>query len=95
MDNESVNVPSLPPKINPINQSLQSISLPALFVGRRTELRQLKGRLQRGKLRRLLITGPGGQGKTALTGKLAQELKRQGFEVFAWSASADQGWDNF
>ena len=84
-----------PPKINPINQSLQSISLPAHFVGRRTELRQLKGRLQRGELRRLLITGPGGQGKTALAGRLAQDLKRQGFEVFAWSASADQGWDDF
>jgi hypothetical protein len=75
-----------PPPVRQTNQSLNSISLPPRFVGRRSELRDLKSRLRRGELRQLLITGPGGQGKTALTGKLAQDLEKwDGYTVLAWS----------
>jgi hypothetical protein len=44
-----------------------NISLPAHFIGRRLEMRRYKTDLMNGKVRNLLITGPGGQGKTALT----------------------------
>ncbi len=57
--------------------------------------RQLKGRLRSGSLRQLLITGPGGQGKTALAGKLAQDLQRRGYEVFAWAARPENSWKDF
>ena len=77
------------------NQTLEQISLPPRFVGRRSELRDLKSRWRRGGLRQLLITGPGGQGKTALAGKLAQDLQRRGYTVFAWSAGAEGDWDAF
>jgi tetratricopeptide (TPR) repeat protein len=77
------------------NQSLSSISLPPRFVGRRAELRQLQSRLRRGELRRLLITGPGGQGKTALAGRLAQDLQRRGYEILAWSARPENSWREF
>jgi hypothetical protein len=63
------------------NQSLNTVSLPLRFLGRRSELRDLKSRLRSGNLRQLLISGPGGQGKTALAGKLAQDLQRRGYEI--------------
>ena len=77
------------------NQSLQTISLPLRFLGRRAELRQLQGRLRQGQLRQLLITGPGGQGKTALAGKLAQTLQQRGYQVLAWSARPGHAWEDF
>ena len=52
-----------------LNQSLNTVSLPPRFIGRRSELRSLQSRLRQGQLRQLLISGPGGQGKTALAGK--------------------------
>jgi tetratricopeptide (TPR) repeat protein len=64
-------------------------------VGRRSELRALKSRLRRGELRQLLITGPGGQGKTALAGKLAQDLEAEGYNVLAWAVRPENVWDDF
>ncbi len=69
-----------------LNQSLNNITLPARFIGRRRELRELERDLRQRHRCRLLITGPGGQGKTALAGQLAQSLQRIGHQVFAWSA---------
>ena len=80
------------------SQSFQKITLPPRFVGRRSELRALKNRLRSGELCQLLITGPGGQGKTALAGKLVQDLQQRGCEVFAWSARTedrDAHWNAF
>ncbi len=85
--------PQIPEK--PANQSLKSISLPPRFIGRRAELRYLKSRIKRGELKQLLITGPGGQGKTALAGKLAQDLRLRGHEILAWSARAENSWSKF
>jgi hypothetical protein len=84
-----------PPTYRPAGRSLQGIALPPEFVGRRSELRALKSRLRRGELRQLLITGPGGQGKTALAGKLAQDLEAEGYTVLAWAARPENVWDDF
>ena len=78
-----------------LTESLQTIKLPKLFIGRRKELREL-GQLHR-KINQLLITGAGGQGKTALAGQLAKKLHAQGYLVLAYSArqSQDTDWQTF
>lgn len=75
--------------------TIGNIRLPKRFVGRRAELRVLKHKLFIGELRKLLITGPGGQGKTSLAGKLASDLQKHGWQVFAWSAKENVTWRTF
>ena len=77
------------------NTSLGGISLPARFIGRRAELREYKSAMREKKLRHLLISGEGGQGKTALAGKLAKNLQARGWLVLAWSAREPQTWADF
>ncbi|VFM96886.1 MAG: Tetratricopeptide repeat-containing protein [Candidatus Kentron sp. G] len=50
-----------------------------------------------GGARRLLITGPGGQSKTALAGRLARRLEAGGHTLIAWSARAGyrDDWERF
>jgi len=87
-----------PPQTVEMNQRLRqlsNVSLPPRFVGRRAELREHKSALLRGTIRKLLITGPGGQGKTALAGKLAQDLQKAGWRVFAWSIRPENPWGDF
>ena len=84
-----------PPATPEMTILLDSVSLPPRFVGRRSELRHIKSRLRQGQLHQLLITGPGGQGKTALAGKLAQDLRRQGYQVLAYSARPENRWQDF
>ena len=84
-----------PPTHLPTGRRLQGIAVPPEFVGRRSELRALKNPLRQGELRKLLITGPGGQGKTALAGKIAQDLEAAGYTVLAWSARPENIWENF
>ena len=79
-----------------INQRLNNVSLPARFVGRRAEMRRYKIKLTQGALHSLLITGAGGQGKTALAGKLALDMqKARGDGLFAWSANSEKSWRDF
>jgi len=75
--------------------TLGEVSLPARFVGRRAELRRYENRLLQGKFHSLLITAPGGQGKTSLAGKLALDLQKRGAQVFAWSARKENSWQEF
>ncbi len=58
------------------------VSLPERFIGRRRELRLWQNRLRDKHQNRLLITGLGGMGKTALAGKLINRLENDGYQVF-------------
>jgi hypothetical protein len=63
-----------PPPPRPARIGFAGITLPTRFIGRRRELRRLLGADERGfpgGRPRLLITGPGGQGKTGLAGRRA------------------------
>ena len=74
-----------------------TLDLPPRFIGRRSELRAHKGPLLRGDRPQLLITGPGGQGKTVLASKIAQDWSAPGGELLAWTARPGSGipWDQF
>ena len=77
---------------NLLNESLDRITLPAQFIGRRRELRKLHREFREGKTSVLLLTGAGGMGKTALAGKLVNTLKSDEFEIFGFSAKAEHDW---
>ena len=76
---------------NLFNDSLDTISLPVRFIGRRRELRKIQ-RVLRGGKTSVLLTGEGGIGKTSLAGKLVNGLKDIGYEVFAFSARPEHDW---
>ncbi|OQY43668.1 MAG: hypothetical protein DRR08_29395 [Candidatus Parabeggiatoa sp. nov. 2] len=77
-----------PSKPDPLGSQ---IALPNVFIGRRRELRTLGEALATGKIRRLLIRGAGGLGKTALAGRLAMTLAQQGYRVLAYQAGGEMG----
>jgi tetratricopeptide (TPR) repeat protein len=66
-----------------------------LFIGRRSELRELRERFINGSQHQLLITGPGGQGKTALATRLAQRLEAKGYQVITYVAKPENRWETF
>lgn len=78
-----------------VGQKLNTVVMPARFIGRRAEMRKYKNSLLAGKIHTLLITGPGGQGKTSLAGKLALDLQTHGYRIFAWSARPENSWRDF
>ncbi len=77
---------------NLFNESLNNISLPAHFIGRRRELRRRQRAFREGTSALLMLTGAGGMGKTALAGKLLNTLKADGYEIFAFSARPEHNW---
>jgi tetratricopeptide (TPR) repeat protein len=77
------------------NDSLDIISLPRQFLGRKRELYKLSQPLLNGTQKQLLLTAAGGMGKTALAGKLCQQLKQTGFEIFVYSARKGNQWSDF
>lgn len=78
-----------------VSQKINTVVMPARFIGRRAEMRKFKNNLLAGKIHSLLITGPGGQGKTSLAGKLALDLQAHGYRLFAWSARPENSWRDF
>ncbi|HHJ13229.1 MAG TPA: tetratricopeptide repeat protein [Gammaproteobacteria bacterium] len=86
--------PRPPERVNE-SVTLNSITLPARFIGRRRQLRAWSDRLRERGFQQLLITGPGGQGKTALAGRFARKLEEDGHRVIAWSARPESRWRDF
>jgi tetratricopeptide (TPR) repeat protein len=78
-----------------VSQKINTVLMPARFIGRRAEMRKYKKSLLAGNIHSLLITGPGGQGKTSLAGKLALDLQAHGYQLFAWSARPENSWRDF
>jgi tetratricopeptide (TPR) repeat protein len=78
-----------------VSQKINTVVMPARFIGRRAEMRKYKNSLLAGKIHSLLITGPGGQGKTSLAGKLALDLQAHGYRLFAWSARPENSRRDF
>ena len=77
-----------------LNIQLHHVPQPKRFIGRRMELRKVQSQIKAGR-HQWLFTGPGGQGKTALAGKIAHNLHMQGHQVFAWSAKQYQYMGSF
>ncbi|MBE0671408.1 MAG: tetratricopeptide repeat protein [Anaerolineales bacterium] len=78
-----------------VSQKISTVVMPARFIGRRAEMRKYKNSLLAGNIHSLLVTGPGGQGKTSLAGKLALDLQAHGYRLFAWSARPENSWRDF
>ncbi len=75
---------------------IAGMPLPAAFIGRRRELRELGQLVYGDRPQQCLLTGAGGQGKTSLAGRLAQRLENRGWRVRAYTA-AEKGssWSRF
>ena len=86
-----------PPERALTSANLGRVTLPPRFIGRRAELRDWKGPLLRGERPVLLISGVGGQGKTALAGKIAADWQvAAGDEALVWPAGEGAAtWDAF
>ena len=80
----------VPKKIeNQLKDSLDGIAQPRRFIGRRLELRTLGKQIREGSVRQLLLTAIGGQGKTALAGRLARNLEKRGYVIAAYAADQE------
>jgi len=74
---------------------IAGMSLPAAFIGRRRELRELGQLVCGDRPGQCLLTGAGGQGKTSLAGRLAQRLEARGWLVRAYTARRESSWGDF
>lgn len=88
--------PPVPPQ-PPLERyhEIAGIALPAAFIGRRRELRELGQLVYGDRSGQCLLTGAGGQGKTSLAGRLAQRLEARGWLVRAYTARRENNWDDF
>ena len=81
-----------PRRYSDLKTQLGCVTIPDLFIGRRRELRQWQNKLRSDKLNRLLITGAGGMGKTALAGKLIDTLRKDGYHFYTFSLLSEHNW---
>ncbi|MCP4117626.1 MAG: tetratricopeptide repeat protein [Desulfobacteraceae bacterium] len=73
---------------------LGKVAVPDRFIGRRRELRRWQNELRYGKPDRMLITGAGGMGKTALAGKLIDTLRKDGYHAYTFSLLPEHNWQD-
>ena len=66
-----------------LNDAFEDIQVPERFIGRRMELRKIGHDLAAGKIRRLLITGVGGQGTLLAWGVRSDYVERDSEEPLA------------
>ncbi|MBL8253175.1 MAG: tetratricopeptide repeat protein, partial [Candidatus Competibacter sp.] len=74
---------------------IAGMPLPAAFIGRRRELRELGQLVYGDRPGQCLLTGAGGQGKTSLAGRLAQRLENRDWVVRAYTARRENAWGDF
>ena len=86
-------VPPRPPS-KPYHE-IAGMPLPAAFIGRRRELRELGQLVSGDRPVQCLLTGAGGQGKTSLAGRLAQRLKTVVGECALMAAEKGSSWSRF
>ncbi|MDG4550665.1 MAG: tetratricopeptide repeat protein [Candidatus Contendobacter sp.] len=87
--------PMPPPPLLERYHDIAGIPLPAAFIGRRRELRELGQLVYGDRPQQCLLTGAGGQGKTSLAGRLAQRLENRGWLVRAYTARQENNWGDF
>ena len=83
-----------PRRCSDLKTLLGNVTVPDRFIGRRRELRKWQNSLRTGKLDRLLITGAGGMGKTALAGKLIDSLRKDGYHAYTFSLLPEHNWQD-
>ena len=83
------------PKREMTLQTLNQISFDKLFIGRRKEFRLFYNKLYDNKLKKLLIFGEGGMGKTAMVAHFALKLRAEGYKVFDYSLKHGGDFDDF
>jgi len=85
------------PTYEQTKQKLNQIKYPPYFVGRRYEFRKFYNYLYNNQLKKLLLYGEGGIGKTAMVAKFGLELKNEGYRVFDFSLKSgkNQDWKKF
>jgi len=84
-----------PPSHEKLNQKLNQILYPSNYIGRRKEFRAFYNYLYSHKLKKLLLYGEGGIGKTAMVAKFGLELREEGYRVFDYSLKHGDDFDAF
>jgi len=84
-----------PPSHEKLNQKLNQILYPNNYIGRRKEFRTFYNYLYSNKLKKLLLYGEGGMGKTAMVAKFGLELREEGYRVFDYSLRHGGDFDDF
>ena len=83
------------PSFERLNQKLNQILYPNLYIGRRKEFRRFYNYLYSNSLKKLLLYGEGGIGKTAMVAKFGLELREEGYKVFDYSLKHGGDFDDF
>ena len=84
-----------PPSTESLNQKLNQILYPSIYVGRRKEFRKFYNQLYGNTLKKLLLYGEGGIGKTAMVAKFGIELRKEEYKVFDYSLKHGGDFDDF
>lgn len=84
-----------PPTKEMTLQKLNQIVFKPLFIGRRKEFRVFYNKLYDNKLKKLLIFGEGGIGKSALVAHFGLELRREGYKLFDYSLKHGGDFEDF
>ena len=78
-----------------LNKKLNQIPYPSQYIGRRKEFRMFYNYFYNNKLKKLLVCGEGGIGKTAMVAKFGVILREKGYKVFDHSLKHGEDFDLF
>ena len=83
------------PSFERLNQKLNQILYPNLYIGRRKEFRRFYDYFYGKTLTKLLLYGEGGIGKTAMVAKFGVKLRTEGYKVFDYSIKHGGDFEEF